>query len=154
PVETPFGGANVEPDPQARSATGCIPLCNRTVTRRTISTVPVGSTELVRRVAEVAARHNRRHTARVLALRMRCSKCGKEAAEVVAVAKPRPRGVPEESALSASLAHRQSMTPRCVRCEGSPPRSASGQTLNARSRPLVDIAGRARRSATIEEADV
>jgi hypothetical protein len=30
-----------------------------------------------------------------LALRMRCSKCGKKAAEVVAVAKPRPRGIPK-----------------------------------------------------------
>jgi hypothetical protein len=30
-----------------------------------------------------------------LALRMRCSQCGKKAAEVVAVAKPRPRGVPK-----------------------------------------------------------
>jgi len=28
-----------------------------------------------------------------LALRMRCSQCGKNAAEVVAVATPRPRGV-------------------------------------------------------------
>jgi hypothetical protein len=30
-----------------------------------------------------------------LAQRMRCSQCGKKAAEVVAVAKPRPRGVPK-----------------------------------------------------------
>jgi hypothetical protein len=30
-----------------------------------------------------------------LALRMRCSRCGKKAAEVVAVARPRPRGVPK-----------------------------------------------------------
>ena len=30
-------------------------------------------------------------TLRELALRMRCSKCGKKAAEVVAVARPRPR---------------------------------------------------------------
>jgi hypothetical protein len=30
-----------------------------------------------------------------LALRMRCSQCGKKAAEVVAVARPRPRGVPK-----------------------------------------------------------
>lgn len=30
-----------------------------------------------------------------LGLRMRCSWCGKKAAEVVAVAKPRPRGVPK-----------------------------------------------------------
>jgi hypothetical protein len=29
-----------------------------------------------------------------LALRMRCSQCGKKAAKVVAVAKPRPRGIP------------------------------------------------------------
>jgi bacterioferritin-associated ferredoxin len=34
-------------------------------------------------------------TLRELALRMRCSKCGRKAAEVVAVAKPRPRGVPK-----------------------------------------------------------
>src|SRR5262249_32451617 len=31
-------------------------------------------------------------TLKQLALRMRCSKCGKKAAEVVAVARPRPRG--------------------------------------------------------------
>jgi len=30
-----------------------------------------------------------------LALRLRCSRCGKKAAEVVAVARPRPRGVPK-----------------------------------------------------------
>ena len=30
-----------------------------------------------------------------LALRMRCSRCGRNAAEVVAVATPRPRGVPK-----------------------------------------------------------
>ena len=30
-----------------------------------------------------------------LAQRMRCSQCGKKAAEVVAVARPRPRGVPK-----------------------------------------------------------
>jgi hypothetical protein len=29
-----------------------------------------------------------------LASRMRCSQCGKKAADVVAVARPRPRGVP------------------------------------------------------------
>ena len=34
-------------------------------------------------------------TLRELALRMRCSRCGKKAAEVVAVTKPRPRGVPK-----------------------------------------------------------
>ena len=34
-------------------------------------------------------------TLKELALRMRCSQCGKKAAEVVAVAKPRPRGVPK-----------------------------------------------------------
>jgi hypothetical protein len=33
-------------------------------------------------------------TLRELAPRMRCSKCGKKAAEVVAVARPRPRSVP------------------------------------------------------------
>src|SRR5215469_11891284 len=31
---------------------------------------------------------------KVLAPRMRCSRCGKKAAEVVAVARPRPRGFP------------------------------------------------------------
>jgi hypothetical protein len=30
-----------------------------------------------------------------LALRMRCSQCGKKVAEVVAVARPRPRGIPK-----------------------------------------------------------
>jgi hypothetical protein len=30
-----------------------------------------------------------------LALRMRCSRCGRKAADVVAVARPRPRGVPK-----------------------------------------------------------
>jgi hypothetical protein len=34
-------------------------------------------------------------TLRELALRMRCSRCGRKAAEVVAVARPRPRGVPK-----------------------------------------------------------
>jgi hypothetical protein len=34
-------------------------------------------------------------TFKELALRMRCSRCGRKAAEVVAVAKPRPRGVPK-----------------------------------------------------------
>jgi hypothetical protein len=34
-------------------------------------------------------------TLRVLAPRLRCSHCGKKAAEVVAVAKPRPRGIPQ-----------------------------------------------------------
>jgi hypothetical protein len=39
-----------------------------------------------------------RMTLRELALRMRCSRCGKKAAaEVVAVARPRPRGVPKSS---------------------------------------------------------
>ena len=33
-------------------------------------------------------------TLKDLALRVRCSRCGKKAAEVVAVARPRPRGVP------------------------------------------------------------
>ena len=33
-----------------------------------------------------------------LALRMRCSRCGKKAAEVVAVARPRPRGVAKKTA--------------------------------------------------------
>ena len=32
-------------------------------------------------------------TFKELALRMRCSRCGKKAAEVLAVARPRPRGV-------------------------------------------------------------
>lgn len=34
-------------------------------------------------------------TLKELAPRMRCSKCGKKAAEVVAVARPRPRGAPK-----------------------------------------------------------
>jgi len=34
-------------------------------------------------------------TIEVLAQRMRCSQCGEKAADVVAVAKPRPRGVPK-----------------------------------------------------------
>jgi hypothetical protein len=34
-------------------------------------------------------------TLKELALRMRCSRCGKTAAQVVAVARPRPRGVPK-----------------------------------------------------------
>jgi hypothetical protein len=34
-------------------------------------------------------------TLKALAPRLRCSKCGKKAAEVVAVAKPRPRGIPK-----------------------------------------------------------
>jgi hypothetical protein len=34
-------------------------------------------------------------TLEALAPRLRCSKCGKKAAEAVAVAKPRPRGVPK-----------------------------------------------------------
>ena len=34
-------------------------------------------------------------TLKDLALRMRCLRCGKKAAEVVAVARPRPRGVPK-----------------------------------------------------------
>ena len=34
-------------------------------------------------------------TLRELALRMRCSRCGKKAAEVVAVARPKPRGIPK-----------------------------------------------------------
>jgi hypothetical protein len=34
-------------------------------------------------------------TLKELALRMRCSQCGKKAAEVVAVAWPRPRGIPK-----------------------------------------------------------
>ena len=33
-------------------------------------------------------------TFEALAARLRCSKCGKKAAEVVAVAKPRPRAIP------------------------------------------------------------
>jgi len=36
-----------------------------------------------------------RVTLKELAPRMRCSRCGKKAAEVVAVARPRPRGVPK-----------------------------------------------------------
>jgi bacterioferritin-associated ferredoxin len=34
-------------------------------------------------------------TLKELALRMRCSRCGKKAAQVVAVARPRPRGIPK-----------------------------------------------------------
>ena len=34
-------------------------------------------------------------TLKALAPRMRCSRCGRKAAEVVAVARPRPRGVPK-----------------------------------------------------------
>lgn len=34
-------------------------------------------------------------TLKELALRMRCSRCGRRAAEIVAVARPRPRGVPK-----------------------------------------------------------
>ena len=34
-------------------------------------------------------------TLKELASRMRCSRCGKKAAEVIAVARPRPRGVPK-----------------------------------------------------------
>ena len=41
-----------------------------------------------------------RITLKDLALRMRCSRCGKKAAEVVAVARPRPRGVPRKSPLT------------------------------------------------------
>jgi len=36
-----------------------------------------------------------RVTLKYLAQRMRCSKCGRKGAEVVAVARPRPRGVPK-----------------------------------------------------------
>jgi hypothetical protein len=34
-------------------------------------------------------------TLQALARRLRCSHCGKRAAEVIAVARPRPRGVPK-----------------------------------------------------------
>ena len=34
-------------------------------------------------------------TLKALAQRMRCSQCGKKAAEVVAVARPRPRSIPK-----------------------------------------------------------
>ena len=34
-------------------------------------------------------------TLKELALRIRCSKCGKKTAEIVAVARPRPRAVPK-----------------------------------------------------------
>ena len=33
-------------------------------------------------------------TLKEVALRMRCSRCGRKSAEVIAVARPRPRGVP------------------------------------------------------------
>ena len=36
-------------------------------------------------------------TLKKLALRMRCSRCGKKVAEVVAVARPRPRGAAKSS---------------------------------------------------------
>jgi hypothetical protein len=36
-------------------------------------------------------------TLEALAPRLRCSHCGKKAAEVVAVAKPRPRGIPKSA---------------------------------------------------------
>jgi len=36
-------------------------------------------------------------TLAALALRLRCSQCGKKVAEVVAVARPRPRGVPKNA---------------------------------------------------------
>ena len=34
-------------------------------------------------------------TLKELAVRMRCSQCGRKAAEVLAVARPRPRGIPK-----------------------------------------------------------
>ena len=34
-------------------------------------------------------------TLKALALRLRCSNCGKKAAQVVAVTRPRPRGIPK-----------------------------------------------------------
>jgi hypothetical protein len=34
-------------------------------------------------------------TLKAIAPRLRCSKCGKKAAEVVAVTRPRPRGIPK-----------------------------------------------------------
>jgi len=37
-----------------------------------------------------------RMTLKELALRMRCSRCGRKAADVVAVARPRPRRVPKK----------------------------------------------------------
>jgi len=39
--------------------------------------------------------------------RLRCSKCGKKAAEVVAVARPRPRGVPKNPTLKSGLLSEQ-----------------------------------------------
>ena len=45
-------------------------------------------------------------TLNALAQRLRCSKCGKKAAEVVAVARPRPRGVPEEPTLALEVSAR------------------------------------------------
>jgi hypothetical protein len=45
-------------------------------------------------------------TLKELALRMRCSKCGKKAAELVAVARPRPRGVPKSCADIAVILQR------------------------------------------------
>jgi hypothetical protein len=49
--------------------------------------------------------------AKTLAERMRCSHCGKKAAEVVAVAKPRPREVPK-------IARRFKFVLRCVYLDG------------------------------------
>ena len=42
-------------------------------------------------------------TLEALAPRLRCSQCGKKAAEVVAVAKPRPRGTPKEPPLALAF---------------------------------------------------
>jgi len=42
-------------------------------------------------------------TLKELALRMRCSRCGKKAAEVIPAARPKPRGCAEESALAKRL---------------------------------------------------
>jgi hypothetical protein len=44
---------------------------------------------------EALARLGWKMTLKELALRMRCSRCGKKAAEVVAGARPSPRGVPK-----------------------------------------------------------
>ena len=44
-------------------------------------------------------------TLRKLALPMRCSRCGKKAAEVVAVARPRPRGIPKNSDMDSPCSY-------------------------------------------------
>jgi len=58
-------------------------------------------------------------TLKELALRMRCSRCGLKAAEVVAVAKPRPRGVAmaTDPASAPRTTREAPLRMRCSRCE-------------------------------------